>query len=138
MAEERSVSSKLIPFLVAALVCDAAVLDPSSGKKSLIGIFDRVNVKKFPTKRPMSLYLRVTDAEGDYNTEVRYVQMGSGKVLAQAEGELHATNKRALVDLLIDFPPLPIPAEGRYEFQFWANSVFLGTTSIDAVQQRQS
>jgi len=138
LAEERSVRGELIPFLVAALVCDAAVSDPSTGKKNLIGIFDRVNVRKFPGKRAMSLYLKVTDAEGDYNIEVRYVQMSSGKVLAQAQGKLHATNRRASVDLLIEFPPLPIPVEGRYEFQLWANSVFLGTTSIDAVEQRQS
>jgi hypothetical protein len=119
--------------LVAALACDVAVPDPSTGKKNLIGIFDRVNVGKFPTTRPMSLYMKVTDADGDYKLEVRYVQVGSGKVLAQAEGELHSKNKLASIDLIIQFPPLPIPEEGRYEFQVWANSMFLGATFIDAL-----
>ena len=138
MAEERSVPSEIIPFLVAALVCDSASSDPSTGKKNLIGIFDRINVRKFPAKRAMSLYLKVIDAEGDYDTEVRYVQTGSGKILAKAQGKLHSTNRSETVDLLIEFPPLPIPAEDRYEFQLWANSIFLGTTSFDAVPQRQS
>jgi hypothetical protein len=137
LVEEDSVDSKPIPFLIAALVCDTAVSDPSTGKKSLIGIFDRINAIKFPVKRRMSLYLKVTDAEGDYDTEVRYTQMSTGKVLAQARGKLRAPDKRASLDLLIKFPPLLIPKEGRYEFQLWANSVFLGTTSIDAVQQSQ-
>jgi len=135
--ESRS-PSQIVSVLVAALICDVAVLDPSTRKKNLIGIFDRVNVGKFPTTRSMSLYLKVTDAEGDYDTEVRYVQVGSGKVLAQAQGKLHSANRLASIDLLIQFPPLPIPAEGRYEFQIRANSVFLGATFIDAVPRRQS
>jgi len=127
-----------VPVLVAALVCDVAVTDPNTRKNNLIGIFDRVNVGKFPTTRRMSLYVKVTDAEGDYDTEVRYVQVGSGKVLAQAQGKLHSANRLASVELLIQFPPLPIPAEGRYEFQIRTNSVFLGATFIDAIPRRQS
>lgn len=133
MTQEQRTLSNVVPVLVAALVCDVAVADPSTGKKNLIGIFDRIHVGEFPTKRPMSLYMKVTDAEGYYKTEVRYVQVGSGQVLAQAKGELHSTNRLASADLYIQFPPLLIPKEGRYEFQLWANSMFLGATSIDAV-----
>lgn len=137
MTQQNRVLSQVVPVLVAALICDTAVADPSTRKKNLIGIFDRVNVGKFPTSRPMSLYVKVTDAEGDYDTEVRYVQVGSGKVLAQAQGKLHSANRLASVELIIQFPPIPIPAEGRYEFQIWTNSVFLGATFIDAVPRRQ-
>lgn len=137
MTQESRALSQVVPVLVAALVCDMAGADPSTRKKNLIGIFDRVNVGKFPTSRPMSLYVKVTDAEGNYDTEVRYVQVDSGKVLAQAQGKLHSADRLASVELIIQFPPLPIPAEGRYEFQVWTNSVFLGATFIDAVPRRQ-
>lgn len=133
VAQEKRTLSNVVPVLVAALVCDVAVADPGTGKKNLIGIFDRVFVGKFPTTRPMSLYMKVTDAEGYYETEVRYIQVNSGKVLAQAGGELESTNRLASADLYIQFPPLPIPEEGRYEFQVWANSMFLGATFIDAI-----
>ena len=134
--QERSLSA-IVPVLVAALVCDVAVADPSTGKKNLVGIFDRIHVGKFPTQRPMSLYMKVTDAEGYYETEVRYVQVGSGQVLAQAKGELHSPDRLASADLYIQFPPLPIPEKGRYEFQIWANSMFLGATFIDAMPRTQ-
>ena len=62
MQEQRNLSN-VVPVLVAALVCDVAVADPGTGKKNLIGVFNRVNVGKFPTKRPMSLYILGTDAE---------------------------------------------------------------------------
>lgn len=137
MTQESRALSQVVPVLVAALVCDTAVADPSTRKINLIGIFNRVNVGKFPTSRPMSLYMKVTDAEGDYDTEVRYVQVGSGKVLAQAQGKLHSADRLASLESTIQFPSLPIPAEGRYEFQVWTNSVFLGATFIDAVPRRQ-
>jgi hypothetical protein len=135
MTQGKKALSNVTPVLVAAIVCDVAVADPSTQKKNLIGIFDRVFVEKFPTKRPISLYIKVTDAEGYYQTEVRYIQVSPGKILAKAEGELNSKNRLASIDLIVPFPPLPIPEEGRYEFQIWANSIFLGSTFIDAVSR---
>lgn len=137
MTEEEHPFSKVVPVLVAALVCGVAVADPSTGKKNLIGIFDRVHVGKFPTKHAVSLYMKLTDAEGFYRFEIRYVQVKSGQILAKAKRELQVTDRLASVDMYLPCPPLPIPEEGRYEFQVWANSVFLGGTFIDAVARRQ-
>lgn len=131
---EKQSLSEVVPLLVAALVCDTATVDPSTGKKSLIGIFDIVHVLEFPTQRPVSLYFKVADAEGFYECEVRYVQSDTGEVLANAKGGLAVNNRLASSDLHLPFPPLPIPAMGRYEFQIWANSMFLGSTSVRAVQ----
>jgi hypothetical protein len=135
LAEESPVLSQVVPLLVAALVCDVAVADPSTGKKSLIGIFDKLIVGQFPAQRPVSLYIKLTDAEGLYTFQVRYVEAGSGMELGRGEGEFRATDRRASLDLHMTFPSLPIPTEGRYEFQVWANSVFLGSTFIDAVRR---
>ena len=126
--------SEVVPLLVAVLVCDAAVADPSTGKMSLIGIFDTVSAAKFPTERAISLYFKVVDAEGFYEFAVRYVQIDSGEVLLQAVGDLMANDRLVPSDLYLSFPPLPMPAIGRYEFQIWTNSMFLGSTSIRAVQ----
>ena len=137
MAQEELPPSQVVPLLVAALICDVAVADPSTGKKNLIGIFDPINVTNFPSQRPMSLYFKVADAEGRYEFQIRYVQQSTGAMLAEAAGELIARDRLASTDLYISFPPLPIPGEGRYEFQLWANGMFLGSTFIDAVTRRQ-
>lgn len=126
--------SEVAPLLVAALVCDVAVTDPSSGKRSLIGIFDHVRVAKFPTTRRLSLYFKIADAQGRYDFDVRYVQASTGEVLARAEGKVVARDRLSSSDLHLAFPPLPIPTPGRYEFQVWANSMFLGSTFMDASQ----
>ena len=127
--------SQVVPLLVAVLVCDVAVADPATGKKNLIGIFDVVHVRNFPTTRPMSLYFKVADAEGTYKIEVRYVQVSTGKVIGSAEGELSTTDRLTTSEMHLTFPPLPIPEMGAYEFQIWANSMFLGAASMRAVQR---
>lgn len=135
MAQQKQPLSNVVPVLVAVLVCDIAVPDPSTGKKNLIGIFNRINVGKFSTNRPMSVYLKLTDAEGYYEFDIRFIQVKTGTILAGAQGKLTAKDRLASTDLCIQFPPLPIPEEGRYEFQVWANSMFLGSTFLDATQR---
>lgn len=133
MSADAPSHSQVIPVLVAVLVCDTAAADPSTGKKSLIGIFDRLTVAAFPTQRAMSVYMKLTDAEGPYKIEVRYAHTGSGEVLAKAELETHVKTRLGSSDFFVPFPPLPVPADGRYEFQVWANDVYLGGTFLDAV-----
>ena len=125
--------SNVTPFLVAALICDVAVADPSTGKKTLVGIFDRVNAGKFPTQHPMSLYLKMTDAEGYYPIEIDYVCVNDGSILAQVRGSMEAGDRTISTDIYIPFPSLPIPQEGRYEFRVKASGMFLGNAFIDAV-----
>ena len=125
--------SQVVPVLIAALICDVAVPDPSTQKQNLIGIFDRINVGGFPARRPFSLYVKLADAEGHYDVSFRFVRSDTGEQLAEATGNLDATDRLASTDLSINFPPLSIPDAGRYEFQVWANDMFLGSTFINAV-----
>ena len=129
--------SQVIPVLVAVLICDVAVADPSTGKKNLIGVFDRINVGRFPTEHPMSVYLKLADAEGTYRLKVRYVRRDSGAILAEVQGDLQVANRLQSCDLVVSFPPLPIQSEGRFEFQIWSNDIFLGGTFMDAVARPQ-
>ena len=109
------------------------ITEPHTKKKSLIGIFDRLSTSAFPTKRAVTLYLKIADAQGRYELDIRFVHLNSGNVLAKAEGKLEQSDRLASAELLIPFPPLQIGESGRYEFQVWANSTFLGSTTIDVV-----
>ena len=132
LVDESKSPSQIKPVLIAALVCDVAVKDPTTGKFSLIGIFDKIHVKQFPANRPVSLYAKLTEAEGNYQFQAKYVYSNTGAVLAEAKGEFNAKEKLGTVELSIQYPPLPIPGEGRYDFQIWVNGQFLGQTFIDA------
>ena len=132
--EQEKTPSNIIPFLVAALVCDVAVADPSTGKKNLIGVFNLVGSVAFPTARPMSLYIKMTDGEGYYPIEVDYAFVDTGEILITATGEIEIEDRTDSTDLYIPFPPVPMPYPGRYEFRIKAGGKFLGNAFIDVVQ----
>ena len=129
---------KVTPVLVAALVSDSSSTDPTSGKKALIGIFDHISVGKFPTSRPLSLYFKITDAEGDYDLDVRFIQVATGERLAGVESNTPITIKNRLnsFDMVFPLPEVPFPAAGRYEFQIWLNNMFVGSTSIQTTLRK--
>ncbi len=132
MAEDKKTASAVPPYLVAALICDVAVRDPSSGKQNLIGIFDTLRAAKFPTAQPMGLYLKVTDASGYYPIRVDFVRSDSDKLLTQAHGNLNAPDRMKSFHMSVNFTPLPIPAAGRYEFRLYASEMYLGSAFLDA------
>jgi hypothetical protein len=127
--------SKIPPLLQAALVCDVAVTDPSSGKASLIGIFNRIQVGTFPTARAMSVYFRFTDAEGHYAMRVDFVRAESDTLIASVEGEMDAKDRTEAMGMHYEFPPLPLPQPGRYEFRIYASDMYLGSAAIEARQR---
>jgi hypothetical protein len=134
MARPERPASKFVPVLLAVLICDTAATDPGSGKKSIIGVFDKV-FAAFPTQRPLTIYVRLTDAEGFYSFKLKYVQAATGQTLAELDGQAEVKDRLGASDFYVTTPPLPIPAPGRYEIQVWFNDVFIGSTFLDAVSQ---
>ena len=131
---EQKTPSQITPFLVAALVCDVASEDPNTGKKNLVGIFDHVRSEAFPIESRMSLYIKLTDAEGYYPLEVEYVYVNDNTVLAKVDTEIDVEDRTVSVDFIMHPPPLPIPHPGRYEFRIKASGMFLGNAFIDVVR----
>lgn len=129
--------SSVVPVLVAALVCDAAAIDPATNKRSLIGIFQQVTASRVPANLPACLYFKFTDAEGGYDIKVRFVQVASGKPLAELSRNTAITINSRLdsIDMALPLPTIPLPEAGTYEFQIWLNDMFVGATSINAVDR---
>jgi hypothetical protein len=136
VTNEEEYLSKVVPYLLAILVCDSGTIDLNSGKKTLVGIFDRIIAGKFPTSRWLSVYFKLSDAEGKYRFRVQYAQVKTDEILAEAETQDAKTIKSRLdiFDSLISFPvALQIPEAGQYEFRLYVNSMFLGRIAINAV-----
>lgn len=140
MANREENLSEVVPYLLAILVCDSGTVDPNSGKKTLVGIFDRVIAGEFSTSRWLSVYFKLTDAQGNYRFKVQYAQVKTGNILAEAETKdvLTIKNRLDTFDSLISFPKaLPIPEAGQYEFRLYANDMFLGRIAINAMQRER-
>lgn len=125
--------SKIIPVLTGPVICDVAARDPSTGKWSLLGVFSSVWAMKFPTKRPMTVYFKLSDAEGRYEIKINFVNADDGVQIATASVEARIDDRLESPDIAVPFASLDFAKVGRYEFQVWVNASFLGSVSIDAL-----
>ncbi len=137
MTSEEQNLSKVVPYLLAILVCDSGIVDPNSGKKTLVGIFDQVIADKFSTSRWLSVYFKLSDAEGNYQFKIQYVQVETDNILAEVETSvLNIKSRLDIRDFLFTYPALLLfPVAGPYEFRLYANNMFLGHITINAIQR---
>lgn len=123
------------PYPLAILLCDQIIVDERSKKKTLVGVFDVIHVKNFPALHPsLSIYARLTDAEGQYKFRMDYVQVKNDGLLFRVETPNIAIADRLRVqELVMQFPPIQIPEPGEYEFRLWANERYIGRVKFTAV-----
>jgi hypothetical protein len=128
-----------VPTLVGMFLCDSVIQDAQTTKKSLIGIFTQVNAIGFPTVVNVSVFARLTDAEGKYRFRLDVVNLNENKTIVSlpTPGDLEAPNQLAFVELVMQVQGLPIPSPGKYEFQLWGNDVYLGRTTMEALLLKQ-
>lgn len=132
MTPQDAPLSKVVPSLVALLVCDVAVRDPHSGKSSLLGIFDRIISSEFPAHRQMGVYAKFTDALGAYKFRLRFMEDESDREIASSpELPLDVPDRRQSFEVLLPTPLLELSRPGRYRFDILMNGVFLGSTFLD-------
>ena len=121
------------PVPVAFLLCDQIIVEAGSGKKTIVGVFDRVGVRQFPaTHSPAWLYIRVIDCEGEYEHRIEYVQVATQKILARANGTATSKNRHVYAEFVLPCPPLQLPEPGEYEFRLWLNEKFISRVRVTA------
>ena len=73
------------PTLNSIIVCDQAIFDAETRKRSLIGIFQNIRSTQFPCTHPMlTVYASVTDAQGEYVFTLRLVDLSNDRELWKA------------------------------------------------------
>ena len=121
------------PFPLALLICGSAITEAGTNKKTLVGIFDRVWAKQFPVNQTMTIYARLTDAQGRYEFRIDYVQVKTDKKLAEGKiSEVDIADRLQTSDILMTPPPVLIPEPGQYEFRLWANDRYVGRVKFTA------
>src|SRR5690242_10792688 len=122
-----------VPTLLALLLCDSVIQDAQTTKKSLIGIFTELNALGFPTVMNVSVFARLTDAEGRYRFRIDVVNLNENKALVSLPtSDLQAADQLTFLELVMQIQGLIIPSPGKYEFQVWGNDVYLGRTTMSA------
>jgi len=117
------------------LLCDLTIREHGSGKISLIGVFENISAARLPVvHRALSVYAKLTDAEGDYTIRLELVRLEDSHVVAQ--GTLKATfaDRMSPGELIFNLENLGLEKPGRYEFRLYADERFVAGKSFTVIQ----
>jgi hypothetical protein len=124
-----------IPNVVAMLVCDQIITEQGTNKKTLIGVFDNFMSPNFPALIPrIAVYVKLADAEGDYLFKLRFVNLKDESLVAEIGIQAKCADRTQHSELALNFGGLPIPSEGKYEFQLYAGDEYLHRVTMLAVK----
>ncbi len=114
------------PEVLAMVLCDLVITDVESNKKSLIGLFDRVETASLPCViHELHLYLSLTDGHGRLPVSISCVTAGGDEELFRGQTEVEFTDPLQVVELQFIFPNAHFPHAGEYRFQFLSQGQLL-------------
>jgi len=119
------------PSLNAMLLCDHTIREQGTGKVSLIGIFESIASGRFPVvHRALSVYAKLTDAEGEYAIRLELVRLDDTHVVAQGTLRASFADRMTPGELIFALENLGLERAGRYEFRLFADDRFVAAKSF--------
>ena len=127
------------PVSNATLICDHAMRD-ENGKVSLIGIFEMIHSRVFPSTHPlMTVYMKITGAEGKYIWRFELVRLEDDMVVAERVlGEATYADRLATHEVLLSIGLVTFEKPGRYEYRIYGNLSVVGTKTFQVVPLQQT
>lgn len=120
------------PALKAILLCDRIIQEAETSKVTLVGILDRLTASEFPFDyvRGLELYVRVTDAAGEYTTRMEVVRVEDEQTIVEGDATMAMLDRTRSYEIRFDFPRVPFERPGQYEFRLFANGRFVGAAVL--------
>jgi len=123
------------PSVVAMLVCDQIIAEQGTGKKSLVGVFDNMYSPGFPVQTRFAVYAKLVDLDqGQYKCRVRLVKLKDETLVADLTADLVINDPLSPAELAINMVGIIVPEAGKYEFQLYADDIYLHRITLNAVQ----
>lgn len=114
------------PEVLAMILCDLIITDAESSKKSLIGLFDRVESTAMPcVVHELHVYLSLTDGHGSLPVTIACVAVDEGEEMFRGNAQVDFTDPLQVVELHFVFPNAQFPRPGEYRFQFLTDGQLL-------------
>lgn len=117
------------PIGIALIVCDQIVVDDSTKKRSLFGLFNSVNAPEFPmTLVHLCVFASVTNINGNVRLELRCTNETLSDPILAVPCNASANNPCDTLDLGFEFDNFTFPRPGLYCFELhWDGEIILST-----------
>jgi hypothetical protein len=129
-----------VPRINAMLICDYVITEQGTNKKSLIGIFENINALKFPCMHhALTVYIKFTDAMGEYRVRLELVDLKNDKIIAKAESprQMKVSDPLVAHELVFSLRGLRFQHAGEHEFRVFANDKIFGQKTFRVVDRRK-
>ena len=123
---------ELKPILKAMLLCDHTIVEETTHKRTLIGLFDRIKASQFPSTHPaMSIYVQFREIEGMFDFTLELFDLTEGKSMNRAEIKNFKVQDRSRdCELVFNLLSVKFEHPGDYEFRIYVNDTVFGQKSF--------
>ncbi len=121
------------PKANAMLICDYVITERGTNKKSLIGVFENIGAATFPcTHFAMSVYIKLTDAQGGYHFRLELIDLQSDTVIGKSEmpEEVRVPSPLDAHELVFNLRGVRFMHAGNYEFRIFSNDRIFGQKKL--------
>ena len=126
MTEPTNQAAPPIPVAVAMLLCDQMITDKTTGKNSVIGIWDHITAHRLPTlSNPTWIYLRLMECEGEYKFRVELIQVATQQILRSIDGFISNPSRHNAFSGAMGPITINVPNAGEYEIRLWMNDIYI-------------
>jgi hypothetical protein len=126
------------PVGIALVLCDAVYTEPT-GKRALVGMFDRIHATRFPALHPrMSVYISATDFRPNTQCVFEIVHGETDEKIVEARGPIpQAVGPTAICDFLFELQNVVFPESGTYFARFLGNGQVILQRPVDVVAPKK-
>ncbi len=123
------------PAINAMLICDQALIEESTAKSTLVGVFETISAFQFPARHgPLCVYAKLTDAEGQYRIRLDLVRLEDLSSIGQGQFTATFGSRMGSAEMVFQIYGLVFAAPGRYEFRLYANDRWMGSKALNVVR----
>lgn len=105
------------PLAIGLWLCDQVIIDRTTNKPSLIGIFTGLRVESFPSDpQRFSVFAALTNAEGTGSIVLEATDDESGDQIHLQSGDIYFPDRFTVVNASFRTRGVIFPAAGQYTF----------------------
>lgn len=110
------------PIVLGMIICDTVIEDKLTNKKTLIGLFNRINSPKTPCVHPcVNVFLCLTEGIGEYDGKLRCINVTTDKPILEIGGKINFKDIKEVIELNFELQGIMFPSFGEYRFEFFCN-----------------
>ncbi len=131
----------LTPILQALVLADHVHIDRGTLKSYVLGTFNELRSSEFPSTMDHATFafISLTDVRGEVTILLRYVDLSDNKVLMESKGvTITGRDPLVTIEFAVQIPPFPMPHEGTYAFEVYANDEMIGAKRLHATKKERS